>query len=191
MRHQRRFKIDHFTTPLNKCKDEDKNCSVHGWIHGNSLPDRPIRSPDWNTEVGEILGGTRTCCAFLVEMAAAIAGAYAEIADEFSDCGQPPCYRLRTFRPPKNWPEPRAWPDTTRLFADIVAACRRGQEPDRLSDNVNEDGGGGLGYDPTIDILIGGGGGLGTKVFPRVLPKVIPKDPIRKFPEHFPRRKAG
>jgi len=187
------FRIDYFTTPLNKCKDEDKNCSVHGWIHGNNLPNRPIRSPDWNTEAIQIFNGTGTCCAFLIEMAAAIAVGYAELADEFADCDQPKCYRLETWRLPRH-PEGGPRPDTTKLFSDIVAACRRGSEPERLPRNVNQDGGG-LISDPTIDILIGGPAGLGPKVlpkvFPRVLPKVIPKDPpIKKFPIEIPRRAA-
>lgn len=126
-------------------------------------------------------------------MAAAIAVAYAGIADEFADCNQPKCYKLETFRPPVH-PEARPRPDTTRLFSDIISACRRGLEPDKLPSNVNQDGGG-LGDDPTIDILVGGGAGLFPKAFPRafprLLPKAIPKEPVKKFPEYIPRRKAA
>ena len=101
-----------------------------------------------------ILASAPTCCAFLIEMAAAIAAAHAELADEFQNCEQPDCYHLETYRVP-HYPEPRERPNTTKLFADIVAACCRGEDPDELpqSNQVHQDGGGAL-PDYTIEYII-------------------------------------
>lgn len=178
------FKIDFFTTPLNKCTDPDSHCDVHGWIHGQSKPGRPARR-DWGDEVEDILNSSASCCDFLVKMAAEIASTYAEIADEFEDCNQEPCYRLRTFRPP-NFPEPRPRTDTTLLFAEIVAACRNGTEPKALppENEVMGDGGGLRPVYPEIWLI------PAIPKVPRIVPSVpaIPRIP-RILPE-IPRRAA-
>ena len=185
-----KFKIDFFTTPLKRCWGDHKNCDVHGWLHGNRLPGRPKRR-DWNDDVKDALDNTASCCSFLIEMAGLIAGTYAEMAEEFADCGQPPCYHLETHRPP-HYPEPRPHPDTTLLFAEIVAACRNGEDPDPLPDPnvVNKDGGGMRPVYPEL-ILVP----IAPKLLPRALPvrpgvPMKPTVPIRPaFPKGNPPQK--
>jgi len=185
------FNIDFFTTLLKRCWGDDEYCDAHGWLHGQNRKGRPKRT-DWVDDVEDILDSSLTCCGFLIAMAAEIPTAYAELADEFADCGQEPCYRLKTFRPPRS-PDHIQRPDTTLLWATIVAACRRGEQPSALPDesDVNRDEGGMPSIYPEWWLVP-----LGPKMpFPRVSPKTKPPVPHRipreAPPIEVPRRIAA